>query len=48
LSAEHAFGAALRENLTDVRRELLDEFCDHFTRHPKQLVGQKLGDQFFS
>jgi hypothetical protein len=40
------FGAPLRKNLTDVCGELLDEFCNHFTRHPKTAGKTKTGGAF--
>jgi hypothetical protein len=47
LSAEHAFGAALWEDLSDVSDEFLDEFSNHFARHPKTAGRTKTGGPVF-
>ena len=46
MTAEQAFGAALREDLPDVS-ELLDEFCNHFARHSKTAGRTKTGGPVF-
>jgi hypothetical protein len=47
LAAELSFGAALRKDLPDVSEELLDEFSNHFTRHPKTAGRTKTGGPVF-
>jgi hypothetical protein len=47
LAEELRFGAALRKDLPDVSDELLDEFCNHFARHPKTAGRTKTGGPVF-
>ena len=47
LAAEYAWRAVVREDLADAGGEVLDEFGDHFARHPKTAGRTNTGGAVF-